>query len=44
MAKSEKILVVGGGLSGSLLTVCLARMGFEVELYERRGDMRKQKY
>jgi kynurenine 3-monooxygenase len=39
--KKEKILIVGGGLSGSLLAICLAKRGFEIELYERRGDMRK---
>lgn len=39
----EKIAIVGGGLSGSLLAICLAKRGFEVELYERRGDIRKGK-
>jgi kynurenine 3-monooxygenase len=37
----EKIAIVGGGLSGSLLAICLAKKGFNVELYERRGDIRK---
>ncbi|MCC6818034.1 MAG: FAD-dependent monooxygenase, partial [Bacteroidia bacterium] len=32
---------IGGGLSGSLLAICLAKRGFNVELYERRGDIRK---
>ena len=39
--KKEKILIIGGGLSGSLLAICLAKRGFDIELYERRGDMRK---
>lgn len=37
----EKIAIIGGGLSGSLLAICLAKKGFDVELYERRGDIRK---
>ncbi len=36
----EKAVIIGGGLSGSLLAICLAKRGFEVELYERRSDMR----
>lgn len=39
----EKAVIIGGGLSGSLLAICLAKRGFEVELYERRNDMRKGK-
>ncbi len=39
----EKILIVGGGLSGSLLAICMAKRGFDVHLYERRADMRKGK-
>lgn len=37
----EKIAIIGGGLSGSLLAICLAKRGAQVELYERRGDIRK---
>lgn len=40
MSKKEKIVVIGGGLAGSLFSVCLAKRGFEVEVYERRSDMR----
>lgn len=40
----EKIVLVGGGLSGSLLAICLAKRGFKVELYERRPDMRIEGY
>ncbi len=39
----EKIAIIGGGLSGSLLAICLAKRGFKIDLYERRGDMRKGK-
>lgn len=36
----EKITLVGGGLSGSLMAIFLARRGYDVKLYERRPDMR----
>lgn len=39
---SDKIHLVGGGLSGALLGVFLARRGYAVELFERRNDMRKE--
>jgi len=37
-----KITIVGAGLAGSLLSVYLAKQGFEVNVYERRPDMRKE--
>lgn len=40
---SNKIILVGAGLAGSLLSVYLAKKGFQVEIYERRPDMRKTK-
>jgi kynurenine 3-monooxygenase len=39
---SEKITIVGSGLSGSLLAIYMAKSGFEVNLFERRPDMRKE--
>ncbi|MCI0448544.1 MAG: FAD-dependent monooxygenase [Chlorobi bacterium] len=38
---AKKITIVGAGLAGSLLSVYLAQKGFAVDIYERRGDMRK---
>lgn len=38
---SDKIILIGAGLAGSLLSVYLAKRGFHVELFERRPDMRK---
>jgi kynurenine 3-monooxygenase len=38
----ERVLVVGAGLSGSLMAVYLARAGFEVQILERRGDPRRR--
>ncbi len=35
------VLIVGAGLVGSLAAVFLAKRGFEVDVYERRPDMRK---
>ena len=37
---AKNVVVVGGGLVGSLLSILLARRGSDVRLLERRGDMR----
>lgn len=37
-------LIVGNGLAGALLAVLLARAGWRVSLYERRGDPRAKGY
>ncbi len=37
----NKITLVGAGLAGSLLAVYLAKKGFEINVYEKRSDMRK---
>jgi len=37
----KKIIIVGAGLCGSLLALRMAQRGFDVWLYEKRGDMRK---
>lgn len=41
---NEKINIVGGGLAGSLMSIYLAKRGFNVNLYERRPDMRSGEY
>ncbi len=38
---SKKITIIGAGPAGSLLAIYLAKRGFEVEIYERRPDMRQ---
>lgn len=40
--KHNRIAIVGAGLSGSLMAVYLARLGYEIDIYERRGDMRQE--
>ena len=39
----KNITIVGAGLVGSLLSIYLAKRGNKVSIYERRGDMRKEK-
>ncbi len=39
---SKSITIVGAGLVGSLLSIYLSKRGYKVNIYERRGDMRKQ--
>lgn len=42
LSRSSEIAIVGAGLVGSLLSIYLAKRGFQVELFERRPDMRKE--
>ena len=39
--KTERITLIGAGLTGPLLAIELVKRGFEVEIYERRPDMRR---
>ncbi len=43
LAKNSAV-VVGSGLVGSLWAIFLAKRGYDVHLFERRGDMRKAGY
>ena len=43
-AESREITIVGGGLAGALLAILLARRGWSVDVYERRGDPRLHGY
>ncbi|MCC5946386.1 MAG: FAD-dependent monooxygenase [Bernardetiaceae bacterium] len=38
---NEKIMIVGGGLVGSLLSACLGKRGYTVDVYEKRPDYRQ---
>lgn len=39
--ENKKITILGAGLVGSLLSIFLAKRGYQVTIYERRPDMRK---
>jgi len=38
----EKVAIIGAGLVGSLQAIYMAKRGYQVDVYERRDDMRKQ--
>ncbi|MEP7148703.1 MAG: FAD-dependent monooxygenase [Acidobacteriota bacterium] len=38
----SKVVIIGAGLAGSLLAIYLAKRGMEVDIFEARGDMRKE--
>lgn len=40
---SKKITLVGAGLVGSLLSIYLRKKGYDVTIYERRPDLRKNR-
>ncbi len=44
MNKSKHIAIAGAGLVGSLLAIYLAKRGYQVSVFERRGDMRSSSY
>jgi kynurenine 3-monooxygenase len=37
----KEVSIIGAGLVGSLLSIYLSKRGYKVNVYERRGDMRK---
>lgn len=39
----QKVIIIGAGLSGSLLAIYLAKKNIEADVYEARGDMRTAK-
>lgn len=39
----DKITLIGAGLNGPLLAILLRQSGFEVEIFERRPDMRRER-
>src|SRR3954449_9549860 len=39
---AQQVSIVGAGLVGSLLGIYLAKRGYRVSIFERRGDMRKE--
>lgn len=43
-AQGKHITLIGAGLAGALLATLLARRGWQVDVYEKRGDPRVQGY
>lgn len=39
----KEVTIIGAGLVGSLLSIYLGKRGYAVKMFERRGDMRKEK-
>ena len=44
MSEPRAITIIGAGLAGSLLAILLARRGWQVDVFERRGDPRVKGY
>ncbi|GAB3725986.1 NAD(P)/FAD-dependent oxidoreductase [Luteimonas pelagia] len=44
MTRDRSLTIVGAGLAGALLATLLARRGFSVDVFERRGDPRLAGY
>ena len=44
MSGEHRITIIGAGLAGSLLATLLARRGWKVDVFERRGDPRLHGY
>ncbi len=42
--ENKKIAIAGAGLVGSLLSIYLTKRGYQVSVFERRGDMREHGY
>lgn len=40
LIKSDRVVIIGGGLVGSMTALYLGRRGYRVDVYERRVDMR----
>lgn len=40
----EKVIIVGAGLCGTLLALRMAQRGYEVSVYEKRPDQRKEEF
>lgn len=41
VSMQPKVTIIGAGMSGCLMAIYLARQNFQVEIFERRADMRK---
>src|SRR6266567_2598190 len=41
---NKKVVIVGAGMAGCFMAVCLAKKGYDVHIYEYRPDVRRQPY
>lgn len=41
---NKRAIIIGGGLVGSLWAIFLAKRGYQLDVYESRGDMRQEGY
>ncbi len=41
MDRRNNVVIIGAGLTGSLLAIFLAKRGFQISIYEKRGDIRQ---
>lgn len=40
----KRIIIIGAGMSGCFMALCLAKKGFDIAIYESRPDVRKHPY
>jgi len=41
---NKNIVIIGAGMAGCFMAVCLAKRGYNVHIYENRPDVRKEPY
>lgn len=41
---NKKVVVIGAGMAGCFMAICLAKRGYTVQIYEYRPDVRKEPY
>src|SRR6266576_2757107 len=41
---NKKIVIIGAGMAGCFMAICLAKKGYKVDIFEYRPDIRKQPY
>jgi len=44
MEKKQNISIIGAGMAGCFMAICLAKRGYAVSIYESRPDVRKEPY
>lgn len=44
VGSGKRLTIIGAGLAGALLATLLARRGWQVDVYEKRGDLRELGY